>query len=199
MTHDPQPRTFTPKGHLRACRPTHQAARDESGAVLLLALIFMVAVALIITTLLSFAGNDLKSVSTFKSQRTTEYALGGATQVAIQSVRYLPATQSTPPLPAPPPICAGVGPSLTIDTNTVTVWCSVVWTPSSPNTRVVTFSACLTTVNGVATTPTGCATTPGLQAVVTFDDYSSSNPVATQNACIATCGTSMTVNSWIFG
>jgi hypothetical protein len=198
MMNCPRTRKFSSMGQRGERRPTHRAPRGESGAVLLLALVFMVAVGLIITTLLSFAGNDLKNVSTFKAQRTTEYALGGATQAAIQSIRYLPASQSTP-TPANPPVCPGVGPSLTIDTSTVTVWCSVIFTPPSFNTRVVTFSACLTTVNRVVTTAAACAATPGLQAVVSFDDYSSSNFVATQSACIATCGSGMTVNRWVFG
>ena len=54
--------------------------------------------------------------------------------------------------------------------------------------------------NGNATT---CINKPGLQTVVTFDDYSSSNPVITTVACTppptGTCGSGMTVSSSLIG
>jgi hypothetical protein len=73
----------------------------------------------------------------------------------------------------------------------VAVWCSSAWNPSSANTRVVTFSACLSDLSAAA-----CAAQPFLQTVVTFDDYppglSSPNP---GGACNLFCGTSMTEDS----
>jgi hypothetical protein len=176
--------------------------QDESGAVLILALVFMVIVAGVVSALLEWSGNNLRNVAQFKSGRSMQYALNGATEIAMQSVRY----QFTPTTSNPmnPPICVGTVP-VTIDGNQVEVWCSTAWVPTSSQTRRITFSACksATTVNGVLTPvspmPTGasCAASPDLQAYVTFDDYSSSNSISDPTPCTATCGTSQTVYTWV--
>src|SRR5271165_5564156 len=71
-----------------ACRARQQ--RDESGAVLVLALIFMVAVGLIVGGLASWTSNDLKNALNFQSARNAQYALSSASQLAIQNIRYTP-------------------------------------------------------------------------------------------------------------
>jgi hypothetical protein len=187
---------------LRPRRRSYPMTNDgESGAVLVLALVFMIIVAGVVTALLDWSQNNLNNVAHFKSARSLQYALSGATQVAMQTVRY--EFTPTTPSPANPPICSNTVP-VTIDGNQVEVWCSATWTPTSVSTRVVTFSACTeaTTVNDVLTpvvpAPTGatCAASPALQAVVTFDDYSASNPLVNPSPCTSTCGSSMTINAW---
>ena len=175
--------------------------RDESGAVLILALIFMVCIGLIVGALASWTSNDLTNALNFQKDRDAQYALSSTTQVAIQNIRYTPLFSST--LNAnPPSYCWGTGPNSELtstsnaDTNTVAVWCSTVWNSSSSSTRVVTVSACLTSI---ASTAAECAASPGLQTVVTFDDYSESNPAANPGQCQTppngTCGSGMTINS----
>src|SRR5580692_3615754 len=70
-------------------------ARDESGAVLVLALVFLVAVAMIVGALATWTSNDLNNSSQFKSARSLQFAVGGATNVAIQNIRYAPLLPNT--------------------------------------------------------------------------------------------------------
>jgi len=164
------------------------AERDETGAVLVLALVFLVTVGLIVTALLQWSSNDLKNTSNFKSGRSVVYAAGGATEAAIWSARYSLTSGTNP--------CPGTGSSITIGGQAIEVWCTTVSNTQSAATRVVTLSACATGLSSV------CAN-PFLVATVTFDDYSNGNPNA--NNCLQatpplarkTCGTGMTLNSWV--
>jgi hypothetical protein len=78
----------------------------------------------------------------------------------------------------------------------------------------VTLSACLTSVipiSGLSADGTNapaasaqaaaasCASKPGLQTVVTFDDYSSNNPGTNYGVCTSTCGSGITYDSWSNG
>jgi trimeric autotransporter adhesin len=173
--------------------------RDDTGAILILAMIFMLVIGLIVGGLATWTANDLRNSINFQADRQAQYALSSATQVAIQNIRYTPLFSSTLNV-SPPSYCwtsSPAGPSeLTYGPNQVVVWCSTVWNPSSASTRVVTVSACLTSVNSTAA---ACAASPGLQTIVTFDDYSSSNPTANPGFCLTppngTCGAGMTINS----
>jgi hypothetical protein len=60
---------------------------DDSGAVLVLALIFVTVVALIGGALVGFAGNSLAQTSSLDKDRTQSYAAEAAIQVAIQQLR----------------------------------------------------------------------------------------------------------------
>ena len=203
---------------------TSRASRagDESGAVLILALLFLVVIGLIVGGLASWTANGLSNSLNFQKDRSAQYALSSTTQVAIQNIRYTPLLGSNQTLNASPPsYCWGATPSpgtgnvsvLTVLNDQVAVWCSTVWNPTSASTRVVTVSACLTSV--VPTPPGGsslasvqaaatkCAASPGLQTIVTFDDYSSANPTVNPGVCISppngTCGQGMTINSSTIG
>jgi hypothetical protein len=175
------------QGREKACA---HGVRDEAGAVLILALVFLVAVSLVVTALVTWAGNDLKNVAHFKAGRTYEYSADGATEVAIQSARYSYTAPTADP--TNPPACPDTGPTVTIDGVAIDVWCSTVWVPSSFKTRTVTFSACLASV-----TASACAASPYLQAVVTFDDYSSLRYLANSAPCTSTCGAGMTLSRWV--
>jgi hypothetical protein len=61
---------------------------DEEGVVLLLALLFVVAIAFVLLGLLSLSGNDLMNTSNLQSQRASEYAADSAVDAAVQAVRY---------------------------------------------------------------------------------------------------------------
>jgi Tfp pilus assembly protein PilX len=171
-----------------------RTSRDESGAVLILALIFLLVIGLIVGGLASWTSNSLKNSVNFQQARSAQYALSSATQVAISNIRYTPLLNPNQTLNASPPsYCWGTSaPSeLTIQSgqggqsNQVALWCSTAWNPSSVATRTVTISACLTSVVP-DTSPAQCASTPGLQTLVVFDDYSSNGPQL---------GASMTISS----
>jgi hypothetical protein len=169
--------------------------RDETGAVLLLALMFLVAVGLIVGGIAAWTANDLDNSLVFAQARSADFSLNSATQLAVQSIRYTPLIGSNETLNASPPsYCWGSGPTsgLTTQGDAIDVWCSTVWNPTSSSTRVVTISACLTSITPTAA---GCASTPGLQTVVTFDDYASSLSPPNPGQCTNTCGSGMTINS----
>jgi hypothetical protein len=185
------------------------AARGEAGAVLVLALVFLITVGGIVSALASWGMNDLNNTGQFTSARTLQYGASSATEVGIQSIRYTPlwSTQTAQnATPSQPTYCWGSGPmsDLAIDGEDVAVWCSTVWTPLSANTRAVTFSACPVTASEEAaeTDPqiaAACASNPTLQANVTFGDYPANliSPPTT-GECAVYCGTTMTVNSWLW-
>jgi len=237
--------------------PGRGASRDEAGAVLVLALAFLMVAGGVIASLVSWSTNDILNTGGLQGGRSLVYSAGGATDVAIQSARYTsPDTLTTgltagqtgittlvdsnglnAPISSGDPVtigsgstaqtvtataaapinattisvtsfnsyyaepantliyddaCNGVSPSVTIGGNTMSVWCSLVWTPQSASTRVETFSTCQTSES-----ESSCTADPYVQAVVTFDDYPSPIGVATSSACAATCGTGMTINSWV--
>ena len=178
---------------------------DEAGAVLVLALLFLVVVGLIVGGLASWTANNLSNTVKFQQDRNAQYALSSVSQVAIQNIRYTPLLGTNQTLNASPPsYCWGTtAPSeLTVLGYQVAAWCSTVWNPTSGSTRVVTVSACLTAVVP-DTNPAKCAAAPGLQTIVTFDDYSAQNPTVNPGVCISppngTCGSGMTINSSTIG
>ena len=112
-------------------------------------------------------------------------------QTAISNVRHSFPTNTNGFCPSS---STGTGTDpFTIDNESVDVWC--VWSinEGSSASRVVTLSAYPSTQCGA----TSCSGNPYLQAEVTFNDFSSLNV----NNCISstptTCGTSMTINSWV--
>jgi hypothetical protein len=180
-----------------------KGARDESGAVIVLALIFLIVVGSVVGSLADWATNDLNNTAHFTSARTQQYALSSAAETAIQNIRYAPLL-STDQVPRPSPsYCWGNGPTseLTLDNTAVAVWCSTVWTPTSAATRVVSFSACPVTSSesgdSASTLASLCAANPALSAVVTFGDYQPGYSAPNNGQCYVYCGTSMTVNSWV--
>lgn len=64
--------------------------RDERGAILLLALIYIVAVSVFVGALAYWATNDLNNTSEFFSASQIQYAASSATDIAVQSIRYFP-------------------------------------------------------------------------------------------------------------
>ena len=169
---------------------------DESGSSLVLALVFLVAISLIIGGLTAWTSNDLSNSLSFQNSRNADYALNSATQVAIQDIRYNTMLGENETLDASPPAncwTTASGPSQVpeADGYTVDVWCSTEWNPTSSATRIVTVSACL---DNASMTASVCETNPGLRTVVTFDDYSSADPVINQGGPCNPCGVGMTVD-----
>ncbi len=62
--------------------------RHEDGATLVLALVFMIIVALVLLALVTFSGNGILNTANLLQQQSLEYRSAGAVEVAIQTVRY---------------------------------------------------------------------------------------------------------------
>jgi hypothetical protein len=177
-----------------------ETARDERGSVLVLALLFLVAISLVLTALASWATNDLNNSTKFSAARSLQFAANSATELALQSIRYTPLLASGQTLNASPAnYCWGSGPTSelagasSVDGVAVEVWCSTVWAPSSADTRVVTFSTCLAGVSAGT-----CALNPVLQSVVAFDDYPPGVSTPNNGVCAVYCGTGLTIESWLW-
>ncbi len=174
--------------------------QDEAGAILILAMIFLVVVSLVVLALLNWVGTSLTATASFSNERSVEYAATDAVNLAIQNTRYTFSTQLENA--SPPQACwydSNGNPQQpqAIDGISVDVWCSMVWQPFSQNSRIITYSACPTTET---TDPGTCGNAPLLQASVTFDDFAPGLgvPPAHPVQCSQTglCGQSMTQNSW---
>ena len=84
-----------PFGMVRALKAAFAQKRsqaDDTGAALILALVFLIVAALTLTALVTFAGTGLLDGAGFTSQRGLQYGASGAVEVAIQRVRYTPYT-----------------------------------------------------------------------------------------------------------
>jgi len=66
----------------------HRRPRDEEGATLVLALVFMIIIALVLVPLVTLSGNGLQNTSNLLQEQSLEYRSNGAVEVAIQTVRY---------------------------------------------------------------------------------------------------------------
>lgn len=186
----------------RVCRRVD--VRGEAGAVLILALVYLVSIGLVVTALATWATNDLHNTATFKSVSELHYAVSSTTNTAIQSIRFSPMPASTPTQKSNTPVgnCwnpASGSPSsqLTINGYTVSVWCSTYEDNNIGATRQVTLYACLSTLSSAQ-----CQSTPLLTAVVVFDDYPPGGGVLLTSQCnpsSSQCGYLQTLTSWIWG
>ena len=214
MTKTPFPWTarapVTPSSaHSHGPRRSNQAD-DESGATLILALIFIFAVSVIVSSLTSWVTNDLNNTGKFDAALQFESTANSAVELAIQNTRFNFAIQTLNAVPPQP--CWTTSPSVSqiaLNTQTVSVWCTTSWAPMSASTRVVTFFVCQSNFVGTPTlsimnaAATACALNPLLQTVIAFDDYpntiSASNCPPGSGGAGSTCGTKLTVKSWTFG
>jgi hypothetical protein len=174
--------------------------QDEAGAVLILALLFLLVVGMITGGLAGWITNDLNNSTQFASARSLQSSASNATELAIQSIRYDPLLATTQNA-SPPAPCWGTGPSSDVSvpegdtaSDDMSVWCSTKWNPSSASTRVVTISTCLSSQSSQSAAT--CSANPYLQAIVVFDDYPPGISAPNPNACVVYCGTGMTVTSW---
>jgi hypothetical protein len=209
----------------RDLKHSDRAARGESGAILILALVYIVSVSLIVLALATWASNDLHNTTKFNSGILLHSAASGAVNTAIQSIRYnnqvtSNAQSGTSALGECWTPTSGNGnvSQLALDGYSIDVWCVTQWSfknaiPNYTNaTRVVTFYACtgnLPASNSLATDNAVGATcvsngegssslAPLITAVVSYDDYPpGSNPILTAQ-CTQYCGQGATLDSWIW-
>ena len=184
-------------------RRRRSVGRDDldRGAVLILALIFVVAVGLVTTALATWATNDLNNSKTFTTVEALHSDATGMMKMSVQYVRYNPIISSSQASNVASPVVAcwgGTDPTKVpvIDNLQVAVWCSTLWNPGSATTRTVTFYAC------PAAVPASVCTTPGktlLTEVVVFDDYPSGVNAPIQALCTISCGSGITITSSTWG
>lgn len=183
------------------------SAPDERGATLILALIFIVAVSIIVIPLANWAASSLRDTTNFQKVSTVDYALSSAVNTAIESIRTAPEPSSpsipnvNDPAPQPIGVCwsisSGTTSSVTLNGYTVNVWCQTTINLETSSTRVVTLYACLSTYGGGSLA--SCEATPQLQAQVTFDDYSGAEQALLFQCNIeapGSCGSSQTLDQW---
>jgi len=174
---------------------------DERGASLILALVFIVVIAVIVGAISSLTLNDLKNTGKFNSASYQAYSASGVANVAIQTVRYTPQSSlgfSAGVLGG----CwtTGTTPSeWTFNNVQVEIWCETTVNKGSPQSRVVSMYACNTNVTGL--TGPGCQSKPLLTVVEAYDDYSKlgtdtcpTNPLPSK-----TCGFGATTLAWTWG
>jgi len=181
---------------------------DEGGAILILALVFVLIVTLSIFALITFGGVGILNATNLQGQRSLEYAADGATSASIQAVRY-----SYYPFTNPQPVdCLPDGTVLTlpfnhstntyesttsditIDGENITVDC-IAGQPDPSGaqfSRVVTFYACLQ-----AAAPC-TANNAVVAATVKFEDVSQAGVDQCLSATdTSTCGTGEVISSWV--
>jgi hypothetical protein len=183
---------------------------DERGSSLILALIYIVSISLIVGALADWAMNDLTNTTHFQNASSLDNAVSGATEVAIQSIRYYPNYGNTNTTYG---ACwnltgSNLASAVTINNDLVAVWCFTVEKLLSPSTRYVTFIACPETALALSTAPnvsaaeSSCQGHPTLLAAVTFDDYPSGGGGLLTQTCSGgqgVCGFAATTNQWTWG
>jgi hypothetical protein len=125
-----------------------RSERGEEGATLILALVFVVAVAFVLLAIVSLTGTNLADTANLQNGRALEYTADGAVDAAIQGVRYCPVSNGTFSCAQAPvtPCSATSGLSVSTASGPVNgvnpspvVYCEVA-TPQFE--RQVTFTAC---------------------------------------------------------
>ena len=191
-----------------AWRNSRSEGRDrDSGAILILAMLFLVVVGVIVTALATWATNDLNNSGTFTNIQELHSDATGMMKMSVAYVRYNPIIQGNQATGVASPVTpcwGGTKPLLlpNIDGNRVAVWCSTVWNPSSSNTRVVTFYACEAFTSAQTPIPASVCASTGetlLTEVVTFDDYPTGVNAPNQTLCSVLCGEGETIISSQWG
>jgi hypothetical protein len=185
----------------------------EAGAVLILALVYIIAISLVVAALVDWTMNDLNNTNHFHNASALDYAVTGAVEVAVQSMRtnpnYSPSYPGTETMGTcwTPPSGESIS-QLTNPTSnyTVAVWCQTTQNLDSASTRVVTFYACQSTAAAASDSSSAAESAgeacmaPGadeLTAMVTFDDYPPGGGPYLQTTCSGgACGQEATTTEW---
>jgi len=166
--------------------------RSDGGAALIIALIFMIALGLVLGSIATYARGSVTNAINLKNQRTSELQASSAVAAAMQNVRrsyYSPIYT-----PAGTPCLYPNGTDGTLPANPFHVWCTGSIAPGSQVSRTVNFYACPST--------SSCAASGSvfLFAKGQFNDippgatpinYSNCNSTGT-----STCGIQMRVAAW---
>jgi hypothetical protein len=180
--------------HVAAKRKAENA-KTERGAILVLALVYIVSISLIVGGIADWAMNDLNNSTHLDSASAKAYAATSAVDVAIQSIRYTPLITQTQSPSVGYCWTPSSGSISELPTNgySVAVWCSTVLSLDSSSTRVVNIYACLSTLSAAQCVATGADI---VTVQVTFDDYPAVGSPALSSICTTTCGESATTDYW---
>ena len=177
----------------------HRRDSTDSGASMILAMVFMIVLALIVLALANQASSDLANVVKFTSAQANQQATSGALTTAISAERYFFNAATLNAQPAAPcfadssgnpqyqvPVTTGLanGPNATMD-----AWCTTQWSPFTREggdgraMRTVTVFVCADPGSGAdwATLMNACVTAPLGEATVQFNDqpdYNTQLPVS---------------------
>jgi hypothetical protein len=176
----------------RTPTPPWLTHHDDRGASLILALVFIVVVAVIVGAISSLTLNDLNNTGHFDTASAQAYSASSVANVAIQTVRYTPQSSG-----AGLGQCWGSNPSeLTINLVQVQIWCETIVNKGSSQSRVVSMYACNTKV---ATSGPNCKANPLLTVVEAYNDYSKLGTDTCSDLSTLTCGFGATTLAWTWG
>jgi hypothetical protein len=185
------PRTANKSTRRFRASETRQTRRGDDGSILVLALVFLIVTSLTVFAIATFAGNSLLQTTEFNTANALDYATGAAVQTEANYQRYL-YQDTTTSLNTCMPTTTNGEEYVQFDNENVAVYCTIVNTPTSAATRVITYYSCPYTVSEA-----DCYANPYLEAVVTFDDYSEDNVLSCDSVSDElTCGTGMAITSW---
>jgi hypothetical protein len=169
--------------------------RSERGASLIIALVFIVVVAVIVGAISSLAINNLNNTTRFNSATAMDNTASNVANLAIQSVRYAPQTQN-----GVAGACWNSGGAVSqqqFNNVTVAIWCNSVQHPGSSQSRVVTMYACPLPQGS---SEANCQSNPLLTLVEAYDDYSASGTdTCPTNPSVSTCGFGASTLVWKWG
>ena len=159
--------------------------RGEEGAVLVLALVFMIIIALVLVPLVTLSGNGLQNTSNLLQEQGLEYRSSGAVEVAIQTVRYTATNYGGGSCFASPSATVQIGQARQ-NNPAVYVNCFSVTPPSND-------SGASRELNVYACGSTNCsATNYTVSATVDFQDGPTCSPTS-----IGACGAVESIKSWL--
>jgi len=207
-----------------SARRVNRDSRSESGAVLILALVYIIVVSVTVGALAYWVTNGLNSTTQFYTGAQLQYAASAAVQTAEESIQTTPdpsnptsALDGTTPLtssayPTSPGVCWGSGTvsSLNFYANvsgnnplTIAVYCltreKLSQSTGANGTRVVTFYACQYTTGESEAT---CQSSALLTAKFSFDDYPAGGGPLLSSQCNVeglACGEGSTELEWVRG
>lgn len=161
-------------------------SRDERGASLVLAIVFVFAVGLALVAIGDFATGALRNTSNLQQLRSSEASAEAATTVAL---RYVQTTYTASIYAGTPTACLPT-PSVSSDV----VWCSQTATPPSSDSRIVDFYTCPS-----GTSAANCVTGNQallLHAQVAYADWNFAGQKNCSTSTQATCGSGVTIETW---
>lgn len=176
-------------------------AAEDGGAALIMALVFVTAIGLVMVAVLNLATNSLMNATSLRYQRSVELSADSATNASVEWVRnacphggtascssLFTASASSPVRCMP----SGVT-SMTINSQSMSVWCSG---SASSDTRYVDFYTCPATVtSGCGTSGTNSGNVI-VHANVQFLDSNLDGTVSCGSTSTTSCGIAMTINYW---
>ena len=171
--------------------------RDDRGATLILAIVFVFAIGLLLVVIGGLAANAMLSTNNLTTLRTSE---GDAEATTMVALRYVQTTYSAGMFPGPTtciPATFAVpssNPSSSA-TNPFVVYCSGTVPASGPYNRVVDFYACPAGTLAATCTAVGSSALY-LHAQVAYRDTDFGGNFSCSASSTSTCGSSTVLQNW---